>query len=359
MIQLIHSNPGQSVDLVVRRNGKTLTKTGVPRWSVRFAGASWSFQTGDRAVVNEDHSGSELKKTGLQHGDVLLAFGGTSIRGGRQFVEAIEANDGKPARLEILRNGKKLTLTLRPAIRWVKYPDGLRWVFPGSYMDIDSPAEAATARKLGFEYGDVLISISGKKIKSGEAMVKTLEKGADQPAKLIFQRGEKRHTIVAKGELGPPEIGYHDAIGLLGFTPAPRLVKTSLGESIKRGLQAPLGILMAFVQVFSSKRGLSEGVGGPILIAKMTASSVALGPYYYIGLIGSLSMSLAFINLMPIPVLDGGHLLVLAIERIRRKRLTPQQMATFQMIGLTIIISLIITIFYSDILKIVEGKVPQ
>lgn len=96
-----------------------------------------------------------------------------------------------------------------------------------------------------------------------------------------------------------------------------------------------------------------------MLIAQQTSMMVALGPYYVVQMAGMLSLSLAFINLLPIPVLDGGHLAILSIEAIRRKRLTPQQMQAAQMVGLVIIVTLVMVVLWNDIWKLTHGMVPR
>ena len=95
------------------------------------------------------------------------------------------------------------------------------------------------------------------------------------------------------------------------------------------------------------------------MIGKITQSATARGPYWVIFTLGALSMSLAFINLIPIPIVDGGHLVLLVVEAIRRKRLTPEQMAVFNAIGIVILAALFIAIMSSDITKLARGLVPQ
>lgn len=359
MIDFIHRRPGQRVTLVVQRNGRVMEKTAVPQWNIHFAGAAWSFMNANRASVNEDWSSAEITRLGLRHGDVLLRINGQDIRGGEAMVKAIAAADGGPARLTILRGGKALDLEIKPPIRWVRFPEQVTWVFPGAYVDPRSSRAEKDAAALGFRVGDTLLKINGARISRGEDLIAAVRAASGRQMRFAVLRDEDIVNVRLPAPAGAPQAGYFEAIGLLGFSPAPSLEKTSLGESIKQGVMITAGMASQFVQVFSSKRRISEEVGGPVLIAKATAASVALGPYYYLMQVAALSLSLAFVNLLPIPILDGGHLLILAIERARRKRLTPQQMAAVQTVGLAIILMLVVTVFYADILKIATGKVPQ
>jgi regulator of sigma E protease len=150
----------------------------------------------------------------------------------------------------------------------------------------------------------------------------------------------------------------YTAIGLLGFVPEPTLVKAGFTESISRGLLVTKNLAAQLINTLTTKR-IKEEVGGPLMIAKITASSVARGIQPLMMLLGGLSLSLAFINLIPIPVVDGGHLVILGIEAIRRKRLTREQMQVVTLIGMAIIGVIFVTVIWSDLFKISQGLVPQ
>ena len=113
----------------------------------------------------------------------------------------------------------------------------------------------------------------------------------------------------------------YDAIGMLGFMPEPGFEKMGFAKSVKKGLADTWDKVRLLVATLTS-RSIAQNVGGPVMIAKVTQSSVALGPYWVLATLGGLSLSLAVINLIPIPVVDGGHLALLAVEAVRKKRLT-------------------------------------
>ena len=92
-------------------------------------------------------------------------------------------------------------------------------------------------------------------------------------------------------------------------------------------------------------------LGGPIAIAQLTAESVAWGPEFLLGLLVTISINLGLINLFPIPALDGGHILIALIEGVRRKRLTRRTRLIIQQIGYTLILLLIIFVFFNDLTR--------
>lgn len=359
MISLIHNKPGEPVTLVVQRNHKTLTVTGVPRWQVRFLDASWSFMAGDRAEVQDELAPKTRGARVLQPNDVLMKVNGRDIRSGQQLVDAIEQNDGKPVELELLRGGKHVAVRVAPDVQWVEYL-GVRWAFPGAYMETEGKIEPnSPAGRLKLKLGDRLVSINGHKIKTPTQMISAVKAAGTAPADLVMKGDEKSRKVTASGSQTTPRVGYYDAIGLLGFAPAPSLKRTSFQESFKRGIQITIGSAQQIVKTLTSSKRLAEDVGGPVLIARQTAQSVALGPYWVLLELGMLSLSLAVINLIPIPVLDGGHLAIILVESVRRKRLTAQQMATVQAVGLVIVFTLVLVVLFSDLSKIAGGQVPQ
>jgi regulator of sigma E protease len=92
-------------------------------------------------------------------------------------------------------------------------------------------------------------------------------------------------------------------------------------------------------------------VGGPIAIFQILDQAQSLPPIYFVPVVASLSLSLAIFNLFPIPVLDGGHMLLLTFEVLRRRRLEPEAQRAAQMVGLAIVLVLAILIFFKDAVK--------
>lgn len=350
MISLISNKPGENINLKIQRGKKVLDLNGKPRYSVVFSGLRVYFKDGLKASVQdvfEKKAASEIKAN-----DILTKVNDQKISSGEQLISVIEKSD-KTLKLEFERGSSYYTSEIKPEAAIVKLA-GTEWFFPGGF------AYNKTKDEL-IKYGDVLVSINGKKIKSGEEMVDYLNK--EKPMKLSLKIKREKLELVKTITLSASdytglESQKYIAEGKLGFMPEPELVKTGFVKSISQGLSdTGLKIRFFFMSLFSPT--IKDEVGGPIMIAKITQSSVALGPYAVANLLGSLSLSLAIINLIPIPIFDGGHLLLLAIEKIRRKRLSTKEMQTATVIGLAFILLLMFYVFSSDIFKMTHGLVPQ
>ena len=362
MVSLISGSPGKRIALVVQRNGEKTRKSAVPAWSVQYLGCSWSFMKSDQAEVEETLDSALADKLGIEEDDKLVSINGRKIRGGADMVAAITKIGTNPVTVEVARDGKVIRVKAKPEIQFVRFM-GIDWYFGSETSDPEEELSGSirTSGKGTIQPYDQIVSINGVKIKSGAQMLDVIGRNRNGSLDFVVKRGEKQLRI----EVKPTAADYaalagqvYDARGLLGFMPQPVLVKMGLAESVQTGLVRSWRLVTLVVSSLSPGR-IQESIGGPVMIAKHTSSMVALGPHYVVQMAGILSLSLAFINLLPIPVLDGGHLAILGIEALRRKRLTSQQMQMANLVGLAIIGMIVVTVLWSDIFKLTHGLVPQ
>jgi regulator of sigma E protease len=356
MTDMIHTRPGRNVTLLVKRDGRTLTKTGRPRYLISYLGTDWSFvKKGDVAVAGTVPKQSPAANAGIEPDDELISIDSQPIATGREMLAAIKASNNRPVRLKLNRSGETISVTVKPDVQWVSFA-GLKWFFPGAYAELERGAKAPAAIK----ELDRLVGIDDEKITSGEDMVKAIEKANGHEITLAIERGQEDKPIRVTLNPGPVQSGNYTAIGLLGFVPAQHLVKTGFGDSMKQGFRNITGMLAMLMETLTHSDRIKKDIGGPVMIFKATQVSVALGASHVFWLLGSLSLGLAVVNLIPIPaVLDGGHLLLLGIEAVRRRRWSRTQMQAMQMVGLAMVAVLIVLILYSDINKIATGQVFQ
>lgn len=362
MTEIIHGKAGQKLVLLIDRDGKRMTRTAYPKWVVQYLGTQWSFMNDNRATINDVYPKSAAKKAGLKEKDQLTAIDGKPVHNGQDMVNAIKRSDGRSVRLEILRDKRTIELTVKPKIEWVQFA-GAKWLFPGG-LATDNNGEFdpnSTVAKSGIKLDDMIVSINGTKIKTGEDMLTTVRLAKGKALNLVMDRDDDKVDITMQptmSEYKNIQNGNYSSIGLLGFLPKPKLIKVGFVESVQKGI-LDFGRMVSLLVKSLSSKDIQKDVGGPVMIAKVTESAVALGPYWVLMTLANLSLSLGIINLVPIPILDGGHLAILGVEAIRRKRLTIQQMAAVQMVGLAIIVLLAVVVFFSDISKILGGQIPQ
>lgn len=215
-------------------------------------------------------------------------------------------------------------------------------VFPGT-----------EAERVGLKSGDLIVSINGERIDSGREMLGIVHGSPNKQLVIIVGRNGRYVPMRATPEATEVEKGK--VIGLLGFTPKQRLQRVGLMESIHYGNQATLIFVTTILRVLPS-REVKDAVGGPLAIADATLNSVKSGPYRYLQLVGILSLSLAVVNMLPIPVVDGGQAMLLLVEAIKRRRLSPRTWEVAQRIGLTVIAIIFLLIMYLDLSRIASNK---
>lgn len=311
-------------------------------------------------TVDMVYAGGEGQKIGLRGGDKIVGINGTPITSGHQMVSMIMDNPGKPLKLAVKRDGKLLSLTAtpRPALDEHKKP----------VLDLDIQSPGKLGQAFDVRPGDNLSGMDNTVFHTRADALNALTNAAGKNVTLVVMRDLQAipldGTIPKDIAQGLPTIKAHP-IGQLKFDPQTSLERTGMRKSIADGNRAMVNIFTAFGQLLQQHK-LKESAGGIIMMYQATGLAVqndALKPsnlYKTISLMAQLSLSLGIFNLLPIPILDGGHLLSFFIEWIRRgKKMTEQQQQAFLMTGLAIIGVLFVLIMTNDILRTVHHQLPQ
>lgn len=349
IIKYVHNSPGKKIDIKVDRQGKTLELSGTPKYSITWAGVDWSFDKGDYATVKKVR---KSVKQDIREKDILVELNGITVKSGTDMLAALENNGNQTLNATVRRGEQKHSLALQPDIIWVDFY-GARWIFPEGYVTGDV-FDRSIAK--GLEPSDELVELNGTKVKSAQRMLELLSSSAGN-VDLVVDRNRRSIRISAPAESDVKK-GYYTSIGLLGFITEPLLQKEGFFQSVGDGFRGSYYSAVFMVKTLTSPK-VKEDIGGPVMITKMTNSAVKQGPYWVLSTLAALSISLAIINLLPIPILDGGVLVVIIVEALRKRRLSIQEQNAVTMLGLMIIGTLIVTVLYMDIFKLIKGLVPQ
>lgn len=215
------------------------------------------------------------------------------------------------------------------------------------------------AVKSGILTGDKVMQVDGKDVRYWEDMTVLIHKHLDGPVKLKIQRKD----AVMDFEVQPivremkDIFGKTTRIALLGIAPSQKIenIKYGFFESFGMGFKKLIDLTVityrALWSILTGKLSLKESMTGPIGIFIITGKAAQMGLIYLVHLMGLLSASLAIFNLLPLPVLDGGHIFFLIIEKLRGKPLSHRTQEVVSNIGVIFLILLTVFIFYSDIMK--------
>lgn len=221
----------------------------------------------------------------------------------------------------------------------------------GSVVE-DSPAEGA-----GLATDDVILSVDGEAITDFGAMAEIVRSKPAEEITLVYQRGSKIDTasLVTTVDTAMNMQGDQVAVGKIGVYHKVWYVKLGFFESFRLGTVRTWEISVLLVDVLWKLVTVQispKAIGGPLFIAQFSGEMARIGMTALFGFIALLSVNLAIVNILPIPVLDGGHMVFLGLEVVRRKPLTLKQRAAVQQVGLAFLLMLIVMVTYNDIARI-------
>jgi regulator of sigma E protease len=219
------------------------------------------------------------------------------------------------------------------------------------------------AARIGLRTGDVVTAIDGVPMKDGDQLIKVIQTHPGRQIQLTIRRGSETLTVPATPRSEPEVPGSKVVVGRLGFEPGVTFRRLAFGPSVKAGINQFEASVILFGDLIRRPAMLKESAGGPISMLRATNMNAKLDPAYQYNMVGQLSLSLAIFNLLPIPVLDGGHLAILLVEVVSglfwRRRLGPDVHRVATAIGLVFIGVLFLFLMYSDVTKWVAGQMLQ
>lgn len=216
-----------------------------------------------------------------------------------------------------------------------------------------SPGSAAAVA--GLRPGDRVTSLGGRSVETFTDMVKYTQLRPNEAVHIEFERaGQALETDAVIGQREERDrFGNSFKVGVLGIASSAPVVKpVGLLEAPLVGIRQTGEIIQMTLdglgQIITGRRSISE-LGGPIKIAQVSGERLVLGPIEFAFLLALISINLGFINLLPVPVLDGGHLLFYAVEAVRRRPVEPQVMEWAFRGGLIAILALMLLVTFNDL----------
>lgn len=224
------------------------------------------------------------------------------------------------------------------------------------------PVEAdSEAERMGLREGDRILEITGLAKGDREKIVAAIHESAGTQLALKVRRGDDILTMT-----GIPEERTEGSItyGAFGFVQDYEIifVKAGFFASTARGISSSVAWAKRIVQIITS-RAFTKEAGGPVAIGYATYEAYKTGFGHIVFFLAIISVNLAVVNLLPIPVLDGGHLLLIPIEKIyglfkKGRKLPANTIYAVQAFGLLVIVSLFLMLTYRDIIRIATGQMP-
>ena len=221
-------------------------------------------------------------------------------------------------------------------------------------------AENSAARDAGLEVGDRIVAIDGEPMLDYRQLQRTVHLHPGKRIAVTVERGDDTLTVpmTIRGVEMKDPFGNASTIGLIGIESRPTERKfvpvgpiEAVGLAGKQSIQILDMMITGIAQIFAGDRSLQE-LGGPIKIAKFSGEQLSLGPDAFIWVAAMISLNLAFINLLPIPALDGGHLAFYAAEAVRRKPVGPRGQELAFRTGIALVLMLMVFVTINDVVSL-------
>lgn len=298
---------------------------------------------------NGIYAGEIAQELGLKSGDYIIEVNGIKIT---EFsdIYSTDAFLDDDASYTILRNGAEIRIPIPSNFieKLSEMTDRGSFIIPLTTFTVGQISEGSNAEKGGLLEGDSIIKIARKDVLFFEQFTddKLTFKGKVVPLKII-RNGEPKTLNIEVGEDG--RLGFFADINSMYSHK-----DYTLFEAIPIGTGKAFAVITdnikGFSKIFSGDIAADKAVQGPIGIAKMFGGSFNWIRFWSI--CGMLSMVLAFMNLLPIPALDGGHAVMLVVEMVTGKKPSDKLLEYLQMIGMVLLLSLMVFAFFNDIVKL-------
>jgi len=297
----------------------------------------------------------------LKSGDEIIKIDGNEIDGWMSIIEEwkdtpAEAG-GKVHTIELIRDGQiqKFKVGNFDYKLWLK---DIEVYSPPIISDVYYGFPAYEA---GLKQNDRIVKIAGKPIETWSDMRNIVQKKPEKELEFTIKRGDEKLTLFVTPRLNPQS---EEKVGIIGIQPILNMAKVeryNIFESFKLGTLSTFVIIgsyyKGFYELLKNPSQVGETIGGPLMIAALTKQQTEQGISSYLSFLALISLILMIMNLLPIPILDGGQICFSIIEGIRGEPLKISVQAFLQRVGIAIILMIMFFAFYNDISRFVKRKI--
>jgi len=333
-----------------------------------YAVLAWGGSEQPVAVIDAPPSASAAEAVGLKAQDRIVAIDGRELQSWNQLrlrmIDAVVGSD--PVRLEVMRGGQAQrvqlpTAGLQPGAAERDFMRELGLMLAPGEVRVGKVMAGEPAELAGLLAGDRVLRVDGEPVRRARDLIERVQARPAQAIQLLVERGRDEITLSvtpAARPFGDPSEGRR--IGRIGASLQDRLqtelVRHGPIDGLLQGASQTWEMTVLSLKMMGrmltgdiSFRNLS----GPVTIADLAGDTARAGWVSYVGFLALISVSLGVLNLLPIPVLDGGHLVYHALEAVRGRPLSEQFMLLTQKIGMSLVVLLMGVALFNDFVRLI------
>jgi regulator of sigma E protease len=256
------------------------------------------------------------------------------------------------------RSGKDLEVTVTPVMDERSGVGSAGWYEKGE-VQVGPVTPGMPAQKAGIQQGDLIVSAAGHPIHAVQRFHELIRGSNGKPVVIEFQRGAETRQVTVQPVWSSAD---GPARWMIGILPEPKLnivtTRLSLPDALRESLDEntrSAGLIFRFLEGIVERRISAKSLTGPVGIAQMSGQAAKQGPSAFIMLMAMVSLNLAVVNLLPLPILDGGGVVMLMIEMVMRRDMSMSVKETVFKVGFVFIMMLVAFVLYNDITKILPA----
>jgi regulator of sigma E protease len=298
-----------------------------------------------------DPDGAALK-AGVEAGDTILAVNGQPTPTWDAMQMSVLPKANRELTLLVDRGGQRKTITVTPDALG-RFEAGSLGIRPRTRPQVSIVHAGRPAERAGFRQGDVVLAVNGEKGLDLKKLIARIEANGEQPMAFEIERDGQPTTISVTPEGPAPGSKIGATILDLEVTRVDPDWKTAIMMSFQQNWENTGHIGQTVKDLVTRETPMSQLLG-PVGIAELSGRAAELGWIELLSLMAVISLQLGLLNLLPIPVLDGGQITILALEGIARRDMSMRMKEYFAMAGAVFIVALMVTVLYNDIARLVR-----
>ncbi len=331
---------------------------------VVYMAIAWIGQPVTPAVVGHVTAGSLAERAGITTGDRIVAANGQKIHAWQQLEEQLRDAAGDDAMLRIERDTQVMTVNMHiplpeKDVLLTNMASDVLGFSAGERVFANAIVKDSPAARGGLKKGDEIVQVDNHTVDDARMLVRYIESHAGQPIILgVLRDGLRMNLTVTPHAVGQPAVGRMGVHLAMRSMQQPVIYRMGVAEGISYGFSRSWEMTSLTVEVLAKMvvNAISpSNIGGPIAIAQMAGKTAEVGLVPYLLFLALISINLGVLNLLPVPILDGGHLAYLSLEALRGKPLSPAMMEKTQIVGVLLIAALMVFAFYNDIARFLKG----